>query len=203
MVRRRQSSTPRRVFPDPPSPPRTWIANRSSLRAHFSKRVSASARSRKGTGVDLALRSRTMLIPSGAKFCCGCAGSRDSRWFPTSTVNGRRADGSCCLRAATRCVCRFRFQVFHARLPSQIARGRTNAVMTNTTKDCSCHKWFNGPSESSHDGPDGVVGMGEGDGSVTVWTSGRRGRLLRGSLPSSRSFSHDSPTAATTEKRRP
>ena len=178
MVRRRQSSTPRRVFPDPPSPPRTWIANRSSLRAHVSKRVSASARSRKGTGVDLALRSRTMLIPSGAKFCCGCAGSRVSRWYPTSTVNGRRTDGSCCLRAATRCACRFRFHVFHACLPSQLARGRTSAVMTNTTKDCSCHKWFNGPSESSHDGPDDVVGMGEGDGSVTVRTSGKGGRLL-------------------------
>ena len=75
--------------------------------------------------------------------------------------------------------------------------------MTNTTKDCSCHKWFNGPSKSSHDGPGDVVGMGERDGSVTVWTSGRRGRLLRCSLLSSRSVSHGSRTAATMEEQQP
>ena len=184
-MRRRQSSTPRRVFPEPPSPPRTWIANRSSLRAHVSKRVSVSARSRKGTGVDLALRSRTMLMPSGAKFCCGCAGSRDSRWFPTSTVNGRRTGGSCCLRLAMCCWCRHCCHFLHACMSAQpipettaVMRAAMRAPRVAAMKGWFAHRSSSGPIQSSHDGFEDVVGTGEGDGSVTVRTSGRRGRLL-------------------------
>ena len=52
--------------------------------------------------------------------------------------------------------------------------------MMNVMEGWSFHRASSGANQSSHDWSDGGVGegIGEGDGSVTVRTSGRRGRLL-------------------------